>query len=77
MEDTATPYEPYTGKIGASELDTTAGRDGYLDLVFKFETQQLVAALGEVHDSAMYWCFNISGNLKQEMATPPSWVRMW
>jgi hypothetical protein len=44
FEDVAAPYEPFTGKIDPYECNDL-GPDGYLDLVFKFDTQELVAAL--------------------------------
>jgi len=63
-EDVATPYEPYTGKSGAYDC-TKDGPDGYLDLVFKFNTHELVAALGEVTDGQVL-LLHISGTLKVE-----------
>lgn len=45
-EDVATPVSD-----GAGECEcTTEGPDGYLDLTLKFETQEIVNALGEVND---------------------------
>jgi hypothetical protein len=49
MEDAATPYEPYTGKVDAFDC-TTDGPDGFLDLTLKFETGDVVSALGSVSD---------------------------
>lgn len=49
MEDVATPYEPPIGKEGCDNC-TTAGPDGYLDLTLKFDTQEIVDALGDVND---------------------------
>ena len=48
-EDVATPYEPYVGKADAFDC-TTEGADGYLDLVFHFDMQEIVAQLGDVND---------------------------
>jgi hypothetical protein len=48
-EDVATPYEPFVGKQGAYDC-TEEGPDGYMDLSFKFNTQEVVAALGLVED---------------------------
>lgn len=47
MEDVATPFEPYTGKQNAFDC-TTAEPDGYMDLTFKFDTQEVVAHLGDL-----------------------------
>jgi hypothetical protein len=49
QEDVATPYEPFVGKTAADDC-TTAGPDGITDLAFKFETQEVAAALGPVTD---------------------------
>jgi uncharacterized protein YegL len=47
FEDVVAPYEPYTGKT--DELDcTTAGPDGYLDLVLHFDAQAVAAAIAPV-----------------------------
>jgi uncharacterized repeat protein (TIGR01451 family) len=49
FEDVVTPFEPLLGK--ESQYDCTEeGPDGYLDLTLKFDTQEIVAALGEVYD---------------------------
>lgn len=45
-EDAATPYAPYADKPQDRLACTTAGGDGTLDLVFKFDKTSLVAALG-------------------------------
>jgi len=46
IEDVATPVSD-----GADECECTIeGPDGYLDLTLMFETQEIVAALGEVND---------------------------
>lgn len=44
---------------------TTAGPDGYLDLVFKFDKQDLAAAIGEVDDGDCIPMV-IIGNLLEE-----------
>ncbi len=49
LEDVATPYEPFLGKEDCMDC-TTDGPDGYQDLTFKFDTQEIVDALGEVND---------------------------
>jgi hypothetical protein len=68
-EDVATPYEPYVGKVDAFDC-TTAGPDGYLDLVFHFDTQELVAALGEVADGDVL-VLQLTGNLLEESGGTP------
>jgi hypothetical protein len=45
-EDIATPVSNKTDDCDY----TTEGPDGYLDLVLKFDTQEIVAALGSVYD---------------------------
>ena len=49
FEDVAAPYEPFIGKIDPYQCNDL-GPDGYLDLVFKFDTQELVAALESGED---------------------------
>jgi regulation of enolase protein 1 (concanavalin A-like superfamily) len=49
VEDVATPYEPWIGKNEALDC-TDSGPDGLPDLALKFDTQELVAALGHVED---------------------------
>ena len=50
FEDVATPFEPFIGK--ESEFDCTDEEcpDGFLDLTLKFDTQEIVEALGDVED---------------------------
>lgn len=47
VEDVATPY---TGEMVDCMSGTTEGPDGFADLVFKFDKQELVNAIGEVSD---------------------------
>ena len=61
LKDVATPYEPFTGKIDPYQCNTQ-GPDGYLDLVFKFDTQELVAALGGGKDKEVL-TLHLSGQL--------------
>jgi hypothetical protein len=68
-EDVATPYEPYIGKVGAFAC-TTEGPDGFMDLVFHFDTQELVAVLGEVADGDVL-VLQLTGNLKEEFGGTP------
>jgi hypothetical protein len=64
FEDVATPYEPYVGKQDAFDC-TTAGPDGFTDLTFKFNAQEVVAALGDVSDGDVL-VLPLNGNLKEE-----------
>jgi hypothetical protein len=69
LEDVATPYESFTGKQDAHDC-TRDGPDGYLDLTLKFETQELVAALGEVDDGEVR-VLQLTGNLKEAYGGTP------
>jgi hypothetical protein len=48
--DVATPFEPWTGKSDCWMDCTEEGPDGYTDLTLKFETQEVIAAMGELAD---------------------------
>lgn len=45
-EDVATPYEPYAGKTNPDQC-TTDGDDGYIDLILKFDKQEVIQFLEE------------------------------
>lgn len=47
IEDVAAPYLPITGRTGRTDC-TTAGPDGFADLVLHFDAQAVAAALGAV-----------------------------
>jgi len=64
LEDVATPYEPFTGKENKTDC-TTEGPDGFLDLTLKFNTQEIVAALGSVEDGDVVVLY-LTGNLMEE-----------
>ena len=49
LEDVATPFEPFMGKEDAYDCNEEWG-DGYLDLVLKFDAQEVIGALGVVND---------------------------
>ena len=49
LEDVSAPYEPFAGKIDPYQCNDL-GPDGYLDLVFKFDTQEVVGSLGKGDD---------------------------
>lgn len=61
FEDVSTPtanVDPYTC--------TTEGPDGFMDLVFKFKTQEIVEAMnGDVSDGDMIFLY-LTGRLKEE-----------
>ena len=69
MEDVATPYEPYIGKQDAYDC-TEEGPDGFMDLTFKFKTQEVVAALGDVSDGDVL-VLELTGNLREEYDGKP------
>lgn len=68
-EDVATPYEPFLGKEGAFDC-TEEGPDGYMDLTFKFKSQEVVAALGDVADGDVL-VIPLSGFLLEEFGGTP------
>jgi hypothetical protein len=49
-EDVAAPFVPFLGREDCWADCTEAGPDGYLDLTFKFDAQEVVAVLGELTD---------------------------
>jgi hypothetical protein len=70
VEDAGIPYEPFTGRVDAYDCmeycpDEYGVFDGYLDLSFKFKSQEVVDALGEVHDGDVV-VLQLSGKLKEE-----------
>jgi hypothetical protein len=69
MEDVATPYEPYLGKQDAYDC-TTDGPDGFMDLTFKFKTQEVIAALGEVNGGDVL-VIPLTGFLTEEFGGTP------
>jgi hypothetical protein len=68
-EDVATPFEPFIGKE-ACDCCTEEGPDGYLDLTLKFDTQEIVAALGDVEDGDCV-VLHLTGNLMEEYDGTP------
>jgi hypothetical protein len=69
-EDVATPYEPFLGKEDCYNNCTTEGPDGYMDLTFKFDSQEVVAALGDVSDGECL-VVELTGNLMEEYDGDP------
>lgn len=49
FEDVATPFVPYTGKTEREDC-TTAGADGYLDLMMHFDALSVAGAIAPVSD---------------------------
>lgn len=69
VEDVATPYKPFTGKVGCDAC-TTEGPDGRHDLVLHFNTQALVSALGAVKKGDCL-VLSLTGKLKAEFDGTP------
>jgi hypothetical protein len=69
MEDVATPFEPYIGKADAYDC-TEDDADGTVDLTFKFKTQEVFAALGEVGDGDVL-VLSLTGMLKEDCGGLP------
>jgi hypothetical protein len=61
IEDVATPFEPYTGKEFSDDCNEY-GADGFDDLVLKFNTQEIVEAIGDVEDGDVL-ILTVSGEL--------------
>jgi hypothetical protein len=62
LEDVARPYEPFVGKSDIYQCNIL-GPDGYPDLVFKFDTQEVAAALGDV-DAGQALILKLDGKLQ-------------
>lgn len=65
FEDVATPYEPFTGKQDCTIDCTEMGPDGYLDATLKFDTQEVIAALGEAVLDGACLVAQLTGNLRE------------
>lgn len=48
--DVATPYVPFLGRLNCTTDCTDHGRDGYLDLLVRFDNREVVRALGTVYN---------------------------
>jgi hypothetical protein len=68
--DVGEPFEPFTGKEDCYEDCADSYADGNLDLVFRFVTQAVVGALGEVSDEDCL-VLEITGVLKEEYGGTP------
>ena len=64
-EDVATPYEPVSGRQDCLVDCTTMGPDGYMDATLKFETQEIVEALGETIQDGDCIVAQLTGSLRE------------
>jgi hypothetical protein len=69
LGDVATPFEPFTGKEDPFDC-TTEGPDGFVDLTFKFDAQEMTAALGAVADGDVV-ILHLTGNLSPDFGGTP------
>ncbi|MGD2086184.1 MAG: VCBS repeat-containing protein [Candidatus Aminicenantes bacterium] len=69
FEDVTTPFEPYIGKMNKYDC-TTEGPDGFIDLTLKFDTGEVVQAIGQVTDGDVM-VLELSGNLLEEFGGTP------
>jgi hypothetical protein len=67
LEDVGTPHDPLIGKETCDEC-SEEGPDGYMDLTFKFDNQELIAALGEVEFGDCL-VLMLTANLKEEFGS--------
>lgn len=63
--DTTTPFEPFLGKQDCNDDCDELCHDGILDIVFNFDRQEIVAALGSVGDGDCL-ILRLTGDLKEE-----------
>jgi len=70
--DVGAPFEPFLGKEDCFEdCEAFSFADGNMDIVFHFDAQEVVAALGEVSDEDCL-VLEITGNLKEEFNGTPT-----
>jgi hypothetical protein len=62
FRDVATPFLPMLGKVDCEEDCNNLGSDGFMDLTLKYDTQEIVRALGEVEDGQCL-TLQLTGNL--------------
>lgn len=70
LADVATPFEPFGGKTSCTRDCTTRGPDGFLDLTFKFDTQEVVQAIGPVAGTECL-AVTVTGALREEHGGTP------
>lgn len=63
--DVATPHEPFSGKQDCAVDCTSMGPDGYMDATLKFDTQEILAALGETIQDGDCIVAQLTGNLRE------------
>jgi hypothetical protein len=69
LRDKSTPFEPFIGKEDCEDCNKL-GPDGYLDLTLKFDSLEVVAALGDVNDRDCI-VLTLTGSLKEEFGGTP------
>ena len=69
--DVGEPFEPFIGKEDCFEDCLVCScPDGFLDLVFHFDRQEVIAAIGEVYDGDCL-VLELTGNLQEEFDGTP------
>jgi hypothetical protein len=69
LRDKSTPFVPFVGKENCEDCNKL-GPDGYLDLTLKFNSLEVVAALGDVNDGDCI-VLTLTGSLKEEFGGTP------
>ena len=64
-DDVAAPYEPVSGKQDCSTDCTSMGPDGYMDATLKFDSQEVLTALGEAVQDGACIVAQLTGNLRE------------
>ena len=62
LKDVASPFEPMVGKVDCREDCNDLGPDDFMDLTLKFDTREVVKALGKVKDGECL-TLQLTGNL--------------
>jgi hypothetical protein len=65
LEDVGTPFEPYTGKVDCEYDCNDYGADGFMDATFKFDRQEVLAALGSP-DEDVCVVMHLTGSFREE-----------
>jgi len=68
-EDVGTPFDPSTDIVDCYDC-TDEGPDGWMDLTLKFDTQEIVQALGDVDDGECL-VLELTGNLFEDFGGTP------
>jgi hypothetical protein len=69
LRDKSTPFVPFVGKKYCEDCNDLES-DGYLDLMIKFDSQEVVAALGDVNDGDCIMV-TLTASLKEEFGSSP------